>query len=99
MSTPLFVSDQQSRNIFHCTECGAIWSKRKIEWRASSYGGFALAIAALYCSMGFHDRHGIAFSRIALVALWTWIGVKDFLKSSKQPRIWVQGTAASETTS
>jgi hypothetical protein len=93
MSAPLFVSDQKSRNLLRCTECGAIWSKRKIEWRASSYGVFAIAVAAFYGAEGFYDKHGFAIPRLALAALWIWISVQRFSQSSKPSRIWVQGIA------
>jgi ankyrin repeat protein len=94
ISTPLFVSDRQRRKIFRCTACGAIWSKRKIELRGSLYSFFIAVIVAFYGFEVFRDRHGIAFLRIAIIALWIWIGIKEFSKYSKPSRIWVQRAAS-----
>jgi ankyrin repeat protein len=88
---PLFVSDRQSRRILRCIACGAIWSKRKVEWRGSLYGMFIALIVAFYCFEASRDRHGFAYFRIAIVALWIWIGIKEFSKYSKPSRIWVHG--------
>jgi len=88
---PLFVSDRQSRRILRCIACGAIWSKRKVEWRGSLYGTFIALIVAFYCFEASRDRHGFAYFRIAIVALWIWIGIKEFSKYSKTSRIWVHG--------
>jgi ankyrin repeat protein len=91
LSAPFFVSDRDKRKIFRCTECGAIWSKRKIELKGSLYSVFATLAAAFYLFEAFHDRHHILFLRIPLVACWIFLGLKDFSKNSKPSRIWVQG--------
>jgi len=98
ISDPLFVSDRQRRKIFRCSVCGAIWAKRKIEWRSSLKGVFIAVAVAFYGFEAFRDRHGIAFLRIALVACWIWIGIKEFSKSSERSRIWVKGASESSAT-
>jgi ankyrin repeat protein len=91
ISAPLFMSDRQKRKILRCGVCGMIWSKREVEWRGSLQAVFATLVAAFFCIEMFRDRHGVTFLRIALVASWILIVIKEFSKSSKPSRIWVQG--------
>jgi len=91
INAPLFVADKETREIFRCTGCGAIWSKRKIELRGSLPGWFSLLLATLYGIEALHDRHGMAIERIALAACWTAIGISHFMKSSKKARTWIKG--------
>lgn len=95
LMTAPFVSDQQERRILRCTTCGAIWSKRKIACRASIQGAIALFAAAFYAFEVFREHHGIVILRIALVVLWTLMGIESFTKKSEQARIWVRGTSQS----
>jgi len=98
INAPLFESARQTRKLFRCTKCGAIWSKRKIEWRASLSGVFAISFAAFYGIYGFHNHHGTEFFHIALGALWTWIGIGHFTKSSRRAHTWIQGAPQSAAT-
>jgi ankyrin repeat protein len=98
LDAPLLESDRQTRKILRCTVCGAIWSKRKIEWRASLSGVFAISFASFYGIYGFHNHHGTEFFHIALGALWTWIGIRHFTKSSKRAHTWIQGASQSAAT-
>jgi ankyrin repeat protein len=98
MSAPLFESGRQTRTLLRCTVCRAIWSKRKIEWRASGSGLIYLVLSTFYGIEAFHDRHGIAFFRIAVAVCWMTIGISHFTKSSKRPRTWIQGIPQSAAT-
>jgi ankyrin repeat protein len=98
ISAPLLISARQTRKLLRCTVCGAIWSKRKIELRASGSGLFALFLAAFYGIYAFHDPHGMEILRFALVVCWAGIALGHFSKSSKGPHTWIQGAPQSSVT-
>jgi len=99
ITAPLFVSDTQTRTTLRCTVCGAIWAKRKIEWRGSFKGVIAILAAAFFGFEVFRDLHGISFLRIAMVELWIWMGIQEFSKHSERSCIWVKGAPEGAATS